>query len=121
MWLLTAWRCVLKMLKESFGHSLLHWYYCDDVDPIVISSRCPSVLLCLVGDFFFLLSFLMVNLCFLSCCLLVDHVVFEERYVRSFDGMEASFHELKLVHIFSVVFLVVVNGFKFFCVLCFLS
>lgn len=53
MWLLTAWRCVLKMLKESFGHSLLHWYYCDDVDPIVISSRCPSVLLCLVGDFFF--------------------------------------------------------------------
>lgn len=33
----------------------------------------------------------------------------------------ASFHELKLVDIFSVVFLVVVNGFKFFCVLCFLS
>lgn len=35
------------------------------------------------------------------CCLLVDRVpfmscgVFEERYVRSFDGMEASFHELK--------------------------
>lgn len=50
----------------------------------------------------------MVNLLFLSCCLLVDHVVFEERYVRSFDGMEASFHELKLVDIFSVVFLVVV-------------
>lgn len=52
------------MRKESFGHWLFHCHYYEDVDPIIVSSRCPSQLLCLVGEL--LLSFLMVNFCFLS-------------------------------------------------------
>lgn len=77
----------LRCCKESFGHWLFHCHYYEDVDPIIVSSRCPSQLLCLVGEL--LLSFLMVKFLFPKS--LVDFTAcmscggFEERYVRSFD------------------------------------